>query len=153
MGTLSQHPCYSLCVHFQFFSLSKNYMPCYEKIYFQIATYITTHKNYSILNGLYFYLIQLDNYIDFSHYYKSKILYEDSAVRPNSNPELFRTVFLKYLSEFYCCYIVVVQGKVAETIILMHMTHLAISSFRHYTISKFHHYAISTFQHPTIIPL
>ena len=77
-----------------------------------------------------------------SHYYDSQILYEESSVLPTVDLKLFRTALLKFPSGFSCFYILVVQGKVTETIISTRMTHSTISLYRHYTISTLHHYII-----------
>ena len=62
------------------------------------------------------------------------MLYEASAVLPTTNLELFRTALLKYPSEFFDWYIVVVKLKVTEAIILAHITHFNILPYHHYSI-------------------
>ena len=76
------------------------------------------------------------------------MLHEDSSVLPSANLEIFRTALLKYLSEFFCWYIVVVKEKVTEARLSALMTHfnilpyhnITITPLRHFTISPFHHY-------------
>ena len=68
-----------------------------EKLYFPITTDITTHQHYINLTCIYFYPIKLDKSILFPHYTEYQIMYEDSAVRPTDNIELFMTSILKYL--------------------------------------------------------
>ena len=79
------------------------------------------------------------------------MMYEDSAVLPTEKFELFRTALLKYFPGCYHCYIVIVQGKVTETIILTHIYHFTMSSFQdlkiqHCTIKPLHHCIIQTTQ-------
>ena len=59
------------------------------------------------------------------------MLYEDSELIPSANIELFRTGLLKYSSEFYCCYIVVLRGKLTEAIISALMTHFNTLQYHH----------------------
>ena len=65
------------------------------------------------------------------------MMYEDSAVRPTANLELFWADLLNHLSILSCYYIIIVQGKGTETIILTHMKYFTISSLQHYNISPF----------------
>ena len=70
------------------------------------------------------------------------MLYEDSEVRPTANLELFNTSLLKYISELTCFYIVIVKGKVTESIPLTRVTCFTISPFGHFNILTSYHYII-----------
>ena len=79
-------------------------------------------------------------------------MYEESAVRPNANLKLFITALLKYPSEFFCWYIVVVKVEVTEAILSARMNYFNISTYHHYIISTFRHFDILTFRHFTVSP-
>ena len=63
-------------------------------------------------------------------------MHEELAVRSNANIELFRTDLLKDPSEISCCYIVVVQGKSTEKILLTRMNHVTITPLYYCTIKS-----------------